>query len=107
MGKVATSSQKVATSDRKVATSNQKVATSGQKVATTKRHYSKEELRKKILDYCAEWRTLDDISSFIERDRNYLRNKVLPRMTDVIEKMYENIPNHPRQKYRARQNDQV
>lgn len=49
MGKVATSSQKVATSDRKVATSNQKVATSDQKVATTKRHYSKEELRKKFL----------------------------------------------------------
>lgn len=80
-----------------------KVATSDQKVATTKRHYSKEELRKKILNYCTEWRTLDDISSFIERDRNYLRNKVLPRMTDILEKMYESIPHHPRQKYRAKQ----
>lgn len=87
----------------KVATSAQKVATSNQKVATLKRHYSKEELRKKILDYCTEWRTLDDISSFIERDRNYLRNKVLPRMTDILEKMYESIPHHPRQKYRAKQ----
>ena len=105
--KVATSNtQKVATSDQKVATSNtQKVATSEQKVATSKKHYSKEDLRKMIVEYCAEWRTVDDISAFIERDKNYLRNKVLPQMTNVIEKMYENVPNHPRQKYRARQKE--
>ena len=89
----------------KVATSDQKVATSDQKVATSKKHYSKEVLRKIIVEYCAEWRTLDDISAFIGRDRKYLRNKILPQMTDVIEKMYENIPNHPRQKYRAKQID--
>ena len=103
--KVATSDQKVATSDQKVATSDQKVATSDQKVATSKKHFSREMLRKIIVEYCAEWRTLDDISAFIGRDRNYLRNKILPQMTDVIEKMYENIPNHPRQKYRAKQKD--
>ena len=103
--KVATSDQKVATSDQKVATSDQKVATSDQKVATSKKHFSREMLRKIIVEYCAEWRTLDDISAFIGRDRKYLRNKILPQMTDVIEKMYENIPNHPRQKYRVKQKD--
>ena len=89
----------------KVATSDQKVATSDQKVATLNRHYSKEELRKLIVEYCIEWRTLEAIAAYIGRDRNYLRNKILPQMTDVIEKMYENIPNHPRQKYRAKQKD--
>ena len=96
---------KVATFGQKVATSDPKVATSDPKVATSKKHYSKEELKIKIVEYCAEWRTLDDISAFIERDRKYLRNKVLPQMTDVLEKMYENIPNHPRQKYRAKQKE--
>jgi hypothetical protein len=103
--KVATSDQKVATSDQKVATYDQKVATSDQKVATSKKHYSKEKLRELIVEYCTEWRTLDDISVFIGRNRKYLRNKVLPQMTDVLEKMYENIPNHPRQKYRARRKE--
>jgi len=100
---MATSGRKVATSSRKVATSDRKVATPDRKVATSKNRYSREELRKMIVDYCAEWRTLDDISSVIGRDRKYLRNKILPQMTDVIEKMYEDIPNHPRQKYRAKQ----
>ena len=96
---------KVATSDRKVATSDQKVATSDQKVATYKKHYSKEELRELIVEYCTEWRTLDDISVYIGRNRKYLRNKVLPQMTNILEKMYENIPNHPRQKYRAKRKE--
>ena len=59
--KVATSNQKVATSDPKVATSDPKVATSDPKVATSKKYYSKEELIKMIVEYCVEWRTLDDI----------------------------------------------
>ena len=93
------------TPKEKVATSDQKVATSDQKVATYKKHYSKEELRELIVEYCTEWRTLDDISVFIGRNRKYLRNKVLPQMTDILEKKYENIPNHPRQKYRARRKE--
>ena len=96
---------KVATFNQKVATFNQKVATSDQKVATYKKHYSKEELRELIVEYCTEWRTLDDISVFIGRNRKYLRNKVLPQMTNILEKMYENIPNHPRQKYRAKRKE--
>jgi len=104
-GKVATSGRKVATSDGKVATSGRKVATSDRKVATLKKRYSKEELRKMILDVCRDWRTIEEISYIIERDSVYLRNKVIPQMSDLLEKMYENIPHHPRQKYRARQQE--
>lgn len=104
-GKVATSGRKVATSDGKVATSGRKVATSDRKVATLKKRYSKEELRKMILDVCRDWRTIEEISYIIERDPVYLRNKVIPQMSDLLEKMYENIPHHPRQKYRARQQE--
>ena len=89
----------------KVATLDGKVATSDGKVATLKRRYSKEELRKMILDVCREWRTIEEISNIIERDPVYLRNKVIPQMSDLLEKLYENIPHHPRQKYRARQKE--
>ena len=100
---VATSGSNMATSEgRNVATSGSNVATSGSNVATSKKRYSREELRKMIVGYCAEWHTLDDIAAFIGRNSKYLRNYVLPQMTDVIEKMYEDIPNHPRQKYKAR-----
>lgn len=81
------------------------MATSNPNVATSRKHYSREELRKKIVDYCREWRTLDEISAFIGRNRKYLRNSVLPQMTDDIEKMYEDIPNHPRQKYKAKEKE--
>ena len=103
--KVATSGGKVATSDGKAATSGRKVATSDGKVATLKKRYSKEELRKMILDVCRDWRTIEEISYTIERDPVYLRNKVIPQMSDLLERMYENIPHHPRQKYRARQRE--
>ena len=89
----------------KVATSDRKVATSSQKVATSKAKYSRDELIKLIVNYCSEWRTLEEIAFFIGRDKNYIRNKVLPQMTNILEKMYENIPNHPRQKYRARRKE--
>ena len=96
---------KVATFNQKVATSDQKVATSDQKVATSKAKYSRDELIKLIVNYCSEWRTLEEIAFFIGRDKNYIRNKVLPQMTNILEKMYENIPNHPRQKYRAKRKE--
>lgn len=96
---------KVATSGGKVATSNGKVATSSRKVATSKKKYTREELRKMILDICNDWRTIEEISYIIGRNPVYLRNKVIPQMSGLLEKMYENIPHHPRQKYRARQQD--
>ena len=95
----------VTTFDGKVATSGRKVATSDGKVATLKKRYSKEKLKKMILDVCRDWRTIEEISYIIERDPVYLRNKVIPQMSNLLEKMYENIPHHPRQKYRARQQD--
>ena len=105
-GKVATSDGKVATSDGKVATSDGKVATSDGKVATSKRRMSREELMNMILEVCDEWRTLDEICVLVGKNSKYLRNRVIPQMSDILEKMYENIPNHPRQKYRARQKEE-
>jgi len=34
--------------------------------------------------------------------KNYIRNKVLPRLADKLEKKYPDAPNHPRQSYRTK-----
>ena len=110
--KVATSSQKVATSSQKVATSNEKVASSGgmvatsnSKVATMKKKISAEEMAIYILEFCNTWRSMDEIAQFADRDKNYIRNKVLPRLADKLEKEHPDSPNHPRQKYRAKKKE--
>ena len=61
-------------------------------------------MRNLIVDFCSEWRTADEIALKVGRDIAYIRDRVLPQMGDVIEKMY-NIPHHPRQKYRAKQKE--
>ncbi len=57
-----------------------------------------------IVDFCQNWKTIDEIAIDLGRDAKYIKNMVLPKMSDVIEKMY-NIPHHPRQKYRAKQQE--
>ena len=72
---------------------------------THPKRYSKEQLKKLLMGICQEWMTAEEIAISLGRDTKYVKNFVLPKMTDIIEKMYENIPNHPRQKYRAKQKD--
>ena len=71
-------------------------------VGLQKKRYSKEEMRSLIVGYCNEWRTAEEIALTVGRDTVYIRDRVLPQLSDVIEKMYD-IPHHPRQKYRAKQ----
>ena len=126
-GKVATSDEKVATSDEKVATqmgpwvatqtgswvvtpteseaatSGGKVATSDGKVATqSQKRMRKEEMRKMIIDYCSEWRTISEIANYVCRDKQYIRNKILPVMHDVLQMMFPK-ENHPGQKYKVKE----
>ena len=92
---------KDATSSLKVATSDEKVASSGLKDATLKKKISSEEMAIYILEYCSTWRTMDEIAQFANRDKNYIRNKVLPRLAEKLEKEHPDVPNHPRQRYRT------
>ena len=92
---------KDATSSSKVATSDEKVASSGLKDATLKKKISSEEMAIYILEYCSTWRTMDEIAQFANRDKNYIRNKVLPRLAEKLEKEHPDVPNHPRQRYRT------
>ena len=74
--------------------------TLGANMALPKR-YTKEQLRSKVKEVCKEWSTADEIAVKIGRDTKYVKNFVLPLLSDVLEKMYD-VPRHPRQKYRVK-----
>lgn len=130
VGEVASNTAKVATSDKKVASSDPKVATSDRKVvsqneeilavqaikgrATTytgitplKKKMSAEEMAIYILEYCSTWRSVDEIAKFADRDKDYIRNKVLPRLAEKLEKEFPDAPNHPKQKYRTKKRKEL
>ena len=88
--------------EKKVASSTQKVASTTQEVATFKKNKSAEEMAIYILEYCETWRSIGEIAQFAERDKNYIRNKVLPRLSEKLEKEFPDVPNHPKQRYRVK-----
>ena len=93
---------KLASYTGNLASSGENLATSKENLASSKKkRFSKLEIEKLILDFCTEWRMIEDIATFLDRDKNYIRNEVLPQLADKLVKMYENVPNHPRQKYRV------
>ena len=81
-----------------VALSGDKVALSGDKVALRSTF---EDLKKAIVAYCTEWRSIDEIAANVGKQPSYLKNKILPRLSDVLEKLHD-TPHHPKQKYRAK-----
>ena len=58
-----------------------------------------------ILAYCGDvWRTVQDITIYLGRKKDYLRNKVLPQLTESgkLEMRFPDTPNHPNQQYKAK-----
>jgi hypothetical protein len=98
-----TSEANVALPDPNVALPDPNVALPDPNVALTKR-YTKEQLKEKIREVCLDWVTAEVIAAQIGRDVKYVKNHVLPQLSDVIEKMYD-VPHHPRQKYRTKQKE--
>ena len=68
---------------------------------------TKEELTNKIMTFCSEWRSPDNISIFTGKSLRYVKEKILPQMmkAGILERLYPETPNHPKQKYRAKVND--
>ncbi len=98
---VATPEIKVATLDEEVATFDGKVASS---VNIPRERISRHELFVKIREACSEeFITLDEIAAKVNRNYQYLKNKVIQEMLDagLIERLHPNIPNHPSQAYKA------
>ena len=101
--KSATPDAKGATSDIKGATSDAKGATSSSKGATSlSARMSKDKLRGEIIAYCSEWRTATEIAEYLGKTKPYIRNRVLPQMSDVLQMLFPK-ENHPGQKYKVKE----
>ena len=108
---VAISEGNVATSKRayeNVAISEGNVATSKRAYVyeTAKKHLSYNEIADLICNMTKDFLFLDEIASSIGRNVRYLNNRIIPRMIEEqrLERLYPDIPNHPKQKYRAKNN---
>lgn len=62
---------------------------------------TKEELRQKIMDFCYEWRTPQEIADYLGRTKQYIRIKILPQMSDVLQMRFSK-ENHPGQRYKVK-----
>ena len=71
-------------------------------IGVRKKRYSKEIMRELIINYCQEWRTAEEIAIAVDKTTAYIRDIVLPKLSDVLEKKYD-VPHHSKQKYRAKQ----
>ena len=111
---MATSDNNMATSDDNMATSDDNMATSDDNMATSetsnqiriKKRMKPEELDHFIIAKCEDWISLDDLALLVNRSSKYLRNGAIPRLigNNIIEMMFPGVPNHPKQKYKRKDN---
>ena len=62
----------------------------------------RDEIIQKILAFCSEWRTAEEIATFLHRNKRYITNEILPKMEDTLERLYPQVRRHPDQKYRRK-----
>lgn len=58
-----------------------------------------EKMRLMILEYCSQWRSLEEIASHTERTKEYLGSFILPKLSEDLRKRFSQ-KNHPNQMYR-------
>ena len=62
----------------------------------------RDEMIQKIVAFCTEWRTAEEIAVFLHRSKRYITNEVLPKMDNLLERLYPQVRRHPDQKYRSK-----
>lgn len=62
------------------------------------------EMEQLIYEITAEWRTIQELTQILGKDKSYLRNHVLPILISkgMLEREYPYILNHPNQRYRRK-----
>ena len=62
------------------------------------------EMETLIYEITSEWRTIQELTHILGKDKSYLRNHVLPMLISkgILEREYTSIPNHPNQRYRRK-----
>ena len=68
-----------------------------------KRNKSTLALHEKILEYCADFKSLSEISEYVNRSVAHLKTHVIPELLEIgkLQRKYPETPNHPDQKYKT------
>ena len=64
---------------------------------------SREKLQEIILEYCIEWRSAEEIATYVHRSKQYIRGEILPSMDQLLIRKYPLKEKHPGQKYKVRE----
>ena len=56
----------------------------------------------KIVSFCSDWRSAEEIAVFVQRSKRYLTNEVLPEMSALLDLKYPQVKRHPDQQYRRK-----
>ena len=75
------------------------------RVLLNRKRLSQSQMETLICEIAYEWRTIQDLTHILRKDKSYLRNHVLPYLISkgILEREYASIPNHPNQRYRIKQ----
>lgn len=70
----------------------------------TPRKLSEAQRTELICHYCVDWKSIQQIAEYLGRNKNYIRNAVLPALikSGKLEMLYPQVENHPQQQYKTR-----
>ena len=104
--KDATLQAKDATLQAKDATLQAKDATLQDKKTNCEYHLparmTRKYLEKTILEFCTEWRSVEEIALYVQRSKQYIRGEVLPNMEQMLDRKFPLKEKHPGQKYKVK-----
>ena len=69
---------------------------------TGPRHISRNIMYEKIVSFCSDWRSAEEIAVFVQRSKRYLTNEILPEMSALLDLKYPQVKRHPDQQYRRK-----
>ena len=89
----------ITSSDSNITSSDSNITSS----KNIKKRLSYEKLKKIICFLCADWKSLDELAIDVQRDKDYLRIFIIPKMLEdnSLEMLFPGVPNHPCQKYKS------
>ncbi|MEE1220429.1 MAG: hypothetical protein U0K59_01185, partial [Bacteroidales bacterium] len=99
---IALKEDNIALKEDNIVLKDDNIALKEDNIALKKKRISKEKLREIILGYCTQWRSVEEISNFVGKQKSYIGNIVLPQLLDALEKKYD-VPHHPKQQYRVKE----
>lgn len=83
------------------ATSDAYNATSGAQTKNFPKRFTKDQCKAILLEYCKEWRSIQDIADHLKRSKSHVRNVILPQFASFLERKHT-FDNHPDQQYKTK-----